>query len=131
MSTTRQSAREARREAAGFDWSALDAKSDDEIARDVAADPDAARVSDAGELSRRLREGDAVVRRPPAAVDVRAIRKRLDLTQAAFAARFGFSPRTVQQWEQGRRTPEGPARILLCILERRPELVEEVLSESG
>jgi len=127
----RGSADEARRLAAGFDWSKLDAKTDDDIVRDVASDPEAAPVLEAEELSRRLQDGRAVVRRPPRSVDVRAIRRKLELTQVAFAARFGFSPRTVQQWEQGRRTPEGHARILLRIIERRPEVVDEALAESA
>ncbi len=53
----------------------------------------------------------------------------MSLTQAAFAARFGFSTRTVQQWEQGRRRPDGHARVLLKIIERRPDVVEQILTE--
>ena len=56
-------------------------------------------------------------------VDVVALRKRLGLSQARFAATFGFSPKTVRNWEQGLRHPEGPARILLQVIEREPEAV--------
>jgi putative transcriptional regulator len=47
----------------------------------------------------------------PAAPDVAAIRKRLGLSQERFARRFGLSPATVRDWEQGRRQPDAPARI--------------------
>lgn len=60
-------------------------------------------------------------------VDVAALRKRLGLSQARFAATFGFSPKTVRNWEQGLRHPEGPARILLQVIEREPEAVMRAL----
>ena len=61
----------------------------------------------------------------PAHVDVKSIREQMGLAQAAFAARFGFSPRTLQQWEIGRRMPHGPARVLL--LSREPKAVRRAL----
>ena len=60
-------------------------------------------------------------------VDVAALRKRLGLSQARFAATFGFSPKTVRNWEQGLRHPEGPARILLQVIEKEPEAVLRAL----
>lgn len=63
----------------------------------------------------------------PATVDVRAIRGRLGLTQAEFARRFGFSPGSVRNWEQGHRTPQGPARVLLRVIEREPDAVDRAL----
>lgn len=63
------------------------------------------------------------------AVDVRAIRTSLNLTQEQFARRYGFSIDTLRHWEQGRRQPDGPARILLKIIESKPKLVEEMLNE--
>lgn len=60
-------------------------------------------------------------------VDVAALRKRLGLSQTRFAATFGFSPKTVRNWEQGLRYPEGPARILLQVIEREPEAVMRAL----
>ncbi len=50
------------------------------------------------------------------------IRQRLQLSQAAFASLMGVSLRTVQDWEQGRRAPSGPARSLLRIAEQHPEV---------
>jgi putative transcriptional regulator len=56
------------------------------------------------------------------------IRKRLNLTQEAFAARFGFSAGAVRDWEQGRRRPEASARILLTVIDKEPEAVERALA---
>jgi len=50
------------------------------------------------------------------------IRAKLGLSQAAFAGLMGVSIRTVQDWEQGRRKPSGPALALLRIAEQRPEV---------
>lgn len=61
------------------------------------------------------------------AIDVRAARKRLGLTQAAFAAKFGFQPATLRNWEQGRTRPDGPARVLLAVIDRHPDAVEDAL----
>ena len=54
-------------------------------------------------------------------VDVKALRTRLGLTQREFAERFSFSIRSVQNWEQGRRHPRGPAQVLLRVAARHPE----------
>lgn len=64
----------------------------------------------------------------PEEVDVRAIRKRLALTRAEFADRFGFSPSAVKEWEIGRRTPDRSARVLLKIVEQEPEAVTRALA---
>jgi DNA-binding transcriptional regulator YiaG len=59
--------------------------------------------------------------------DVRRIREGLGLSQESFADRFHLSLRTVQEWEQQRRVPEGPARLLLKVIERDPGAVERAL----
>lgn len=61
-------------------------------------------------------------------MDIKVIRKRLALSQAEFALMIGVSKATLQNWEQGRRTPEGPARALLKVVEKKPEAVLEALS---
>ncbi len=58
---------------------------------------------------------------------MRKIRKKLKLTQAQFASKFGLPAATVRDWEQGRK-PEGPARVLLKIIEREPEAASRALS---
>ena len=62
------------------------------------------------------------------AADVSAIRKTLGLSQADFAARFGLNLRTVQDWEQGRVTPDQPARVLLEVIAKSPRTVAKVLA---
>jgi putative transcriptional regulator len=54
------------------------------------------------------------------------IRVKLNLSQAAFAGLMGVSLRTVQDWEQGRRMPSGPAKSLLRIAEQHPEVFVEL-----
>jgi putative transcriptional regulator len=56
----------------------------------------------------------------------REIRKQLGLSQAAFAGLMGVSLRTVQEWEQGKRKPSGPAKSLLRIAEQHPEVFAKV-----
>jgi putative transcriptional regulator len=73
-------------------------------------------------------ERDGFVAHVPKHVDVAAIRKRLGLSQAAFAARFGFKLDAVQNWEQGRRRPEGAARALLRVIDREPKAVQRALA---
>ena len=60
-------------------------------------------------------------------VDIVALRKRLGLSQDKFALLFSFSAKTVRNWEQGIRHPDGPARILLQVIEREPEAVMRAL----
>ncbi len=60
-------------------------------------------------------------------VDTRVMRSAMGLSQTAFAARFGFSPATLRDWEQGRKVPDRANRLLLAIIARRPEVVEEAL----
>jgi putative transcriptional regulator len=57
------------------------------------------------------------------AADVAALRARFHLSQAKFAALLGISTATLRNWEQGRRVPEGPARVLLRVAARHPEAV--------
>lgn len=64
----------------------------------------------------------------PAQVDVRAIRRKLGLSQKEFAARYGFSFGRVRDWEQGRSNINGPSRILLTVIEKEPEAIERALS---
>ena len=58
--------------------------------------------------------------------DIVRVRGKLGLSQSKFAAILGISPDTLQNWEQGRRTPTGPAKVLLKIAARHPEVLLEV-----
>ncbi|MCK6406549.1 MAG: helix-turn-helix domain-containing protein [Rhodocyclaceae bacterium] len=64
----------------------------------------------------------------PQPVDVRALRRRVAMTQEQFAARFGFSVATLRHWERGDRTPQGPALVLLNVIEKDPGAVLNALS---
>ena len=77
-------------------------------------------------FARGAREGFVV--HVPEQVDVKAIRRRLGLSQRRFAERFGFKLDAVQNWEQGRRRPEGAARAFLRVIELEPEAVERALA---
>jgi putative transcriptional regulator len=61
----------------------------------------------------------------------RGVRARTKLTQAEFAARIGVPVETVRNWEQGKRTPRGPARALLKVLDRAPDVAFAVLRRDG
>ena len=83
------------------------------------------------ELVESVKEGGAILRgqrrasreadfRAP---DVAAIREEYGLSQAKFAALLGISVRTLQNWEQGRREPQGPAKVLLRVAAKHPRAV--------
>ncbi len=60
-------------------------------------------------------------------LEVKAIRKRLHVSQAQFAYLIGISPATLRNWEQGRTYPEGPARALLKVAAKQPEFILQAL----
>lgn len=62
------------------------------------------------------------------AIDVKAVRAKVGMTQEQFAARFGFSTATLRHWERGDRAPHGPALVLLNVIERNPQAVIEALA---
>jgi putative transcriptional regulator len=64
----------------------------------------------------------------PDEIDVRAVRRKLGMSQRQFAASFGFGLDAVQNWEQGRRRPEGAARAFLIVIEREPDAVRRALA---
>jgi putative transcriptional regulator len=71
-------------------------------------------------LGRQAAADDAQARSDAAAY-ARRVRRRTGLTQAAFAERIGVPLDTVRNWEQGKRSPAGPARALLKVLDHAPE----------
>ena len=87
------------------------------------------------QLAASLKEGGAILRGSRNAErsrtlqwpDAKAVREKLGLSQTQFAALIGISPRTLQNWEQGHRHPEGTARALLRVAECHPEAVLEAL----
>lgn len=121
----RLSESEARR--VKVDWAKIDATTEADIARHARED-DTVTPSDRV-WKKMVREG-RVRLAPPEAVDVRGIRQKLKLSQSDFAARFGFTAAAVRQWEQGRRQPHGPARVLLTIIDREPNAVRRALEST-
>jgi putative transcriptional regulator len=99
----------AREALATTDWRRVDAMTDEDIARQIASNPDAA---------------------PDMApeIDVRAIRHAAGMTQAQFAETYEFSIRTVQEWERGAKKPSGPARTLLRAIRADPEGIRRALA---
>jgi len=86
------------------------------------------------ELLESVREGGAILRgEQPASreflledPDVRGLRESYGLSQPKFAALLGISVGTLRNWEQGRRRPEGSARVLLRIVAKHPDVVLDV-----
>ena len=66
----------------------------------------------------------------PDDIDVKAIRKKLGMTQRQFANRFGFAYDALRDWESHRRQPERAARVLLTVIDHRPEAVEAALEQA-
>jgi putative transcriptional regulator len=89
------------------------------------------------ELLESVRQGGAILHgeRKPSRVfefsepDVRAVRAHYGLSQEKFASLMGISVGTLRNWEQGRRRPEGPARVLLRVAAKYPEAVLDVVSK--
>jgi len=82
-------------------------------------------VRQAGKIRRREISPSRVTTFKPA--DVKAIRKKLGMSQPEFAMMIGVSVATLRNWEQGRRVPEGPARALLRVAAENPKAVAEAL----
>ncbi len=83
-------------------------------------------VRQAGRIRRGRMKPSRVHTIEPA--DIKAIRIKLDQSQSEFALMIGVSVATLRNWEQGRRTPEGPARALLKVAAENPGAVAEALS---
>ena len=92
------------------DWARVDATTESEIAAQIAED-EAEAMRDAAAYARR-------------------VRRKVGLSQVAFARRIGVPVDTVRNWEQGKRAPQGPARALLRIIERAPEAALQALDKN-
>ena len=87
------------------------------------------------DLLESVRQGGAVLRnqaQPSRSFkldmpDAKKVREQLHLSQGRFASLLGISVGTLRNWEQGRRTPEGPARVLLHVAAKHPEAIWDVV----
>jgi putative transcriptional regulator len=104
-------------------WKRVAAMKDAEVVARARKDRDARPVARRG-----LREFQRVTL---TADEVRAIRRRSGLSQAAFAAAYGLNLRTLQDWEQGRAEPDGPARAYLLVIDHEPRAVARALAAAG
>jgi len=121
MTTAKRTRAEIRKRGGGrVDWARVKGATDDDIDKMIASDPDTA------PNMARSRDWRRVL--TPRVPDVQAIRRKLHMSQSEFATRFGFSVRTVQEWEQGRALPDRPARILLRVIEKSPKTVERAVA---
>lgn len=100
--------------------------------RAVPADVDWARVDRTSERTiARHKAQDQAAAAKDAAAYARRVRARTKLSQAAFAQRIGVPVDTVRNWEQGKRSPRGPARALLRVLDQAPDLAFSILDKGG
>src|SRR5512136_2814766 len=84
-------------------------------------------IRQAGKIRRGTRKASRVRIVEPE--DIRSIRQKLKKTQSEFALMIGVSVATLQNWEQGRRKPEGPARALLKVAAENPKAVSSALEK--
>ena len=84
-------------------------------------------LADARGYLRGERDGYAIHDIEAPEPDVVAIRGKTGLSQPAFAKSIGVPLGTLKNWEQGRRRPEGSARVLLALIEKRPSIVQDEL----
>jgi len=120
MSTKKQRQRRPAAKRHEPDWEALRALTDEEIAAQIAANPDAA-----PDLDWSLDDPKVRIMVP---TDVKAIRAKFGLSQEQFAKAFALKLATLRDWEQERRMPHGPARALLKIIDREPAAVRRALA---
>jgi putative transcriptional regulator len=64
-------------------------------------------------------------------VNIREVRAKMGLSRAQFATKFGLPPATLRNWEQGRSRPDAPTRVLLAVIAKHPEAVEDVLRQAS
>ena len=91
------------------------------------------------ELVASVKEGGQILRGEKQAtrtfpydrLDIKGIREKYKLTQEQFAAMLGISVRTLRNWEQGRRIPEGPAMVLLRVADLHPQAVLDAARRTG
>ncbi|HAL16477.1 MAG TPA: transcriptional regulator [Anaerolineaceae bacterium] len=89
----------------------------------------AASVKEGGQILRGEKEAARTF--PYDRLDIKRIREKYNLTQEQFAAMLGISVRTLRNWEQGRRVPEGPAMVLLRVADLHPQAVLDAARQTG
>ncbi len=103
------------------DWEKVKSLTEKQIISAAKSDPDAKPLT-----QKQLKKFKRV--HPPKEVDVRAIRRKLHVSQKEFASYFGVSVRTIQEWEQHRRNPGTTARNFLKVIDKAPRAVLKALA---
>ena len=98
------------------DWARLAAMTEEEIEANALSDPDNPPFTEE-ELAHMRRVGE-----------LRRVRRRLNLTQEQFAEQFQIPLGTLRDWEQGLKTPDSAARVLLRVIEHNPQAVIDALA---
>jgi putative transcriptional regulator len=98
------------------DWAAQDALTDQDIARQIDSNPDAAAALSDAETAASL---------------VRTVRKRLGISQAVFAVRYQIPVGTLRDWEQARKHPDAPAMAYLRVIAKEPDVTARALVVAG
>jgi len=101
------------------DWARLEAMTDEEVMAAALSDPDAQPLTPE-QLARMQRVSR-----------VKVLRQRLGMTQAEFALAFHLPITTLRDWEEHRATPDAPARALLLAIERDPDVMRRLLTETA
>ena len=102
-------------------WSKVKSLTEKQVSAAAKSDPDAKPLTRA-----QLKKFKRV--HPPKEIDVKAIREKLHVSQKEFASYFGVSLRTIQEWEQHRRTPTTIARNFLKVIDKAPKAVLKALA---
>lgn len=97
------------------DWTLQDALTDEDIARQVAGNSDAAPILNGAETASSI---------------VRTVRRRLGISQATFAARYHIPVGTLRDWEQARKQPDTPALAYLRVIAKEPDVTARALANS-
>ena len=82
-------------------------------------------IQEAGQIKAGKKKASRVYKIDPPSI--KAVREKLHVSQNEFALMIGVSKSTLQNWEQGRRTPEGPAKALLTVASKNPKAVMKAL----
>ena len=123
MPTARTSSAKARSRKEEPDWRRIDAMTDEDIARQIAEDPDVA-----PDMSEALQRGEFEM---VWGIDLEQVRSRTGLDQVAFARRFGLPPDELAAWEAAGRVPGRPIWMYLKLIEREPELLGKAADAIG
>jgi putative transcriptional regulator len=110
--------------AAAVDWAKVDAMSDEDIARQIAENPDAAPDLTIARVKLVMRLASPLLK---TRTKIRLVRRALGMSQAEFARAYHLPLRSLQNWEQGTREPDEATAALIKIIAYEPERVRQIL----